>query len=71
MPIVPDRDNPGWFRGWGVVRNDPWHFVGLFDSQEEAEVEHAKYGADYLVVLGSNKKGTDEFVWFSSDQTKA
>ncbi|MGZ4955486.1 MAG: hypothetical protein ACXV8Q_10275, partial [Methylobacter sp.] len=31
-----DIMNPGWVKGWGVIRSAPWHFAGLFISKEES-----------------------------------
>lgn len=52
--------------GWGVVRNEPWHFAGLFSSEEEATRHAAELGPEYEVHWGENKKGTDDFVFGAS-----
>lgn len=67
----PDPTNPGWVKGWGVIRNAPWDFAGLFKTAEEAKTEQQKRGAAYEARLGSHKLGSDEFVWSSMDQPTA
>lgn len=57
-----DADNPGWIKGWGVYRMEPWHFVGLFSNAEEAEALRSDKGPDYKVSFGSHRLGTDDFV---------
>lgn len=54
-------------KGWGVYRNAPWHFVGLFPTQQAAEEKAKQMGADYLVRRGENRVGTDDFVWTSQE----
>ena len=49
--------------GWGVARLEPWHFVGLFPSQVEAEAKAAELGPGYVAKFGENEEGTDNFVW--------
>jgi hypothetical protein len=60
-----DPDNAGWVLGWGVVRNSPWSFLGIYPSEEEAESVAADAGEGYLVRHGSHRPGTDDFVWTS------
>ena len=50
-------------KGWGVVRNSPWHLVGIFDSEQEALAERAKAGPDYVAAYGEGREGADEFIW--------
>ncbi len=52
-----DIMNPGWVKGWGVIRSAPWHFAGLFLSKEEADALQSKLGTDYRVArrLSENK----------------
>lgn len=59
MPFVDGRTR----RGWGVFSPTPWNFAGLFSSKPEAEREAARLGSNYLVRLGDNREGTDDFVW--------
>lgn len=54
--------NPGWVKGWGVIRSAPWHFAGLFLSKEEADALRNKLGADYRVANGSHRIGSDDFL---------
>jgi hypothetical protein len=49
--------------GWGVVRCKPWHFVGLFPSQHEAEAKALQLGTGYEAIYGEHQTGTDNFIW--------
>lgn len=31
-----DEDNPGWVKGWAVVRNTPWDLAGLYPTEAHA-----------------------------------
>jgi len=59
MPYLEGRTR----RGWGVFSPAPWKFVGLFSNKLDAEKEAVKLGDNYLVRLGDNREGTDDFVW--------
>jgi len=62
--LVPTLDslNPGWRKGWAVLRSEPWHLAGFFKTKAEA-VELAKaMSSDYQVKYGSNNFGTDDFI---------
>src|SRR6266404_6216121 len=48
----PDSANPGWVKGFAVVRKSPWHFAGLYPVKYEAEVEQRRLGKDYEVAFG-------------------
>lgn len=58
-----DSDNPLWVKGWGVVRNEPWHFVGLFPTEVEAQERCAELGNGYEVKFGSRRLATDDFTY--------
>lgn len=58
-------------KGWGVIRNDPWHFVGLFTTQSEAYTKAREMGPGYIARLGEQREGTDDFVWTNSDNPHA
>ncbi|WP_236192774.1 hypothetical protein [Pseudomonas glycinae] len=60
-----DPENEGWVLGWGVVRNTPWRFIGIYQSEDEAKSAASEAGDGYLVHHGSHKPGTDDFVWTS------
>jgi hypothetical protein len=57
--------------GWGVVRSNPWHFVGIFPTKEVAEAKVAEMGDGYGVKWGDNRKGTDDFLWNSEQPDDA
>lgn len=60
MPFL-DPSNPGMYRGYGVIRNGPWHLAGMFLQEEQAKAMAAELGPDYEVRFGSNRYGTDDF----------
>ncbi len=49
--------------GWGVVRETPWHFVGIFATLVEADARAVAMGSGYIVRYGEHRGGTDDFVW--------
>ncbi|EFI4138097.1 hypothetical protein ACLN7X_005188 [Escherichia coli] len=61
--LMEDKDNKGWVKGWAVVRSSPWHLVGVFATEEDAEMEARKMGDKYEVHYGSHRTGSDDFVW--------
>lgn len=61
MPFL-DPSNPGMYRGFGVIRNGPWHLAGMFLSEDQAKAKAAELGPDYEVRFGSNRYGTDDFM---------
>lgn len=62
MPFV----NGTTLKGWGVVRNAPWHFAGLYSTEQEAKQKAAELGAEYEVHYGENREGSDDFIWTST-----
>lgn len=58
-----DTDNHGCLRVWGVLRDDPWHLAGIFAFREQAEAYINEFDDDYRVVFGSNRIGTDDFIY--------
>lgn len=50
-------------QGWGVVRERPWHLVGIYDSEQEALVKRAEMGPDYVAAYGEGHEGADDFIW--------
>nr|QDF38817.1 trypsin-like peptidase domain-containing protein [Bradyrhizobium symbiodeficiens] len=68
MPALPqylphiDPSNPGWVRGWGVVRSAPWHLAAVTPDRAQAETICATLGAGYEVRIGSSRVGSDDFV---------
>ena len=59
MPFV----NGETLIGWGVVRNSPWHFAGLFPTEEQAKAKAREMGSEYIVAYGENRAGSDDFVF--------
>lgn len=57
-----DIDNPGCRLGFGVYCADPWHLLGVFRSQGDAEHLRAQLPPGYLVSWGSHRLGGDDFV---------
>jgi len=62
LPTV-DPSNPCWRLGWAVIRSKPWHLAGFFRSEEEALPHMKTLGPDYQVIFGSNRIGTENFVY--------
>jgi hypothetical protein len=48
-------------RGWGVLRQRPWHLAGVFASSVEAERLAQTLGAAYEVKYGDHPPGTSDF----------
>lgn len=63
MPFVDGNT----VKGWGVFRQEPWHFVGVFPTKEAAEAKARDMGPGYIVAFGENREGTDDFVYTSID----
>ena len=47
--------------GWGVFRRQPYDFVGIFTTREDADKELARAGSDYEVGFGTARIGSNEF----------
>jgi serine protease Do len=63
-----DPDNPGCFIAYGVFRSKPWHLVRLFPDEAQAEACRSSLGDDdYEVRRGSNRYGTDDFIYSTID----
>lgn len=61
LPHV-DPSNPGWVRGWGVVRSAPWHVAAMTADRAQAEEICATLEPGYLVRHGSLRAGSDDFM---------
>ncbi len=57
----PDLENSGSILGWGVYRNEPWDFAGLYQSEEKAKENRAGFAEEYNVAIGSHKPWTRLF----------
>lgn len=68
IPALPrylphiDPSNPGWVRGWGVVRGAPWHLAAVTPDRAQAETICSTLGTGYEVRFGSSRAGSDDFV---------
>ncbi len=60
--LEPDPTNPGWVKGFGVLRASPWHLAAVFRTKTKAEALQDQLGKDYEVAFGSNRKGSDDFI---------
>jgi hypothetical protein len=58
MPMVDGKT----LIGWGVVREDPWDFVGLYETQIEAAAKAIDMGIGYQARHGQSAS-KDSFVW--------
>jgi len=61
LPHV-DPSNPGWVRGWAVMRNAPWHVAAMTNDRARAEEICATLAPGYSVRLGSLRAGSDDFM---------
>jgi serine protease Do len=61
LPHV-DPSNPGWVRGWAVMRNAPWHVTAMTSDRTRAEEICAALTPGYLVRFGSLRAGSDDFM---------
>jgi hypothetical protein len=48
--------------GWGVVREEPWDFAGLYETQIEAAAKAIDMGIGYQARFGESSS-KDAFVW--------
>jgi len=53
--------------GWGVVREAPWHFVGLFETQIQATAKAIDMGPSYAAHFGETTSA-ETFVWGLGDE---
>ena len=61
--LVPTLDilNPKWRRGWAVLRSEPWHLAGFYQTEAEALQLASTLNSEYQVKFGANKFDTDDF----------
>lgn len=50
-------------RGWGVVREKPWHLVGIYQTEREALIKRGEMGTGYVAAFGEGREGADDFIW--------
>jgi hypothetical protein len=53
-------------KGFGVIKGNPWHLAGVYQSKPEAVAKAAEMGEGYEVKWGENRKGTDDFVFIGT-----
>ena len=65
--LVPSLDisNPGWRRGWALLKSQPWGLAGLFKTEEQALQIAESMGSDYQVKYGSSSFCADDFISMS------
>ena len=61
VPTI-DASNPGWYRGWGVLRISPWHLSRVFSDRAQAEEHLEGLEAGCEVRYGSHRLDSDDFV---------
>lgn len=49
--------------GWGVVRVQPWHLAGIFETQAEALRRMKELSPSYIVRFGSGFPRSHDFFW--------
>lgn len=54
--------------GYCVIHRNPWHFLGIYATREEAERHAKQAGNDYEAAFGAYYEKTDEFVALDLDQ---
>jgi hypothetical protein len=59
----PDPANPGWIKGFGVIRKSPWHVAGLFPVRWEAEVAQKKTRGRLLRCFWFTARGVGRFCY--------
>jgi transposase len=59
----PAPNNPGWVRGYAVVRERPWHLRGIYPTRNEAERALKEAGDGYRVAFGDHRPGSDDFIF--------
>ncbi|CAB3627446.1 Uncharacterised protein [Achromobacter sp. 2789STDY5608633] len=62
MDYELDEDNPGWVKGWAVLRNSPWDLAGFFPTEAQARELLPEKGAGYEIRFGSKRLATNDFV---------
>lgn len=56
-----DPDNPGWIRGWAVLREAPWDLQGMHPTEEAARLACEQLQG-YVVKYGARKLGSNDFI---------
>jgi len=56
-------------KGWGVVREHPWHLAGVFVSSLDAEALARQLGDGYVVKYGDHAVGSPEFSFSSTENS--
>jgi hypothetical protein len=53
------------------VRCEPWHFVGVYGTREEAESEARQRGDGYIVCVDEGRDGTGALIGQSPESLEA
>lgn len=48
--------------GWAVVRDKPWHLVGIYATEDGAKSKRSELNGEYEVRYGSHRLGSDDFM---------
>jgi hypothetical protein len=67
---MPSREGKT-LQGWGVVRCEPWHFVGIYGTRAEAESEARQRGDDYIVCVDEGREDTGDLIGQSPERLEA
>jgi len=62
MDYELDEDNPGWVKGWAVLRLAPWDLAGFFPAEGQARACQQDRGPGHEVRFGSKRLATDDFI---------
>ena len=60
--LLPDPANPGWVKGWGVFRLEPWHLYAVRASALDAAAAQLEAGNGYVTGYGSHRTASDDFI---------
>lgn len=60
--LKADPDNQGWVLGQAVVRDKPWHLVGIYATEDGAKSKRSELNGEYEVRYGSHRLGSDDFM---------
>ncbi|MCZ5447743.1 hypothetical protein O5583_11225 [Escherichia coli] len=47
---------------WAVVRDKPWHLVGIYATEDGAKSKRSELNGEHEVHYGSHRLGSDDFM---------